>query len=79
MIPFTWDKSLTERLSCGDLVFVPDAYEAVKNCTPKVDAWLIKADGPAEKITLDLKNLSPEEAGIILAGSLINYYASENN
>ncbi|MDY3986164.1 hydratase [Dysosmobacter sp.] len=79
MIPFIWDNSLTERLSCGDLVFVPDAYEAVKNCAPKVDAWLIKADGPAEKITLDLKNLSPEEAGIILAGSLINYYASENN
>ena len=76
MIPFTWDNSLTERLSCGDLIFVPDACEAVKKCVRKVDAWLIKADGSVEKIVLDLKALSREEAGIILAGSLINYYAS---
>ena len=29
-------------------------------------------------ITLNLKSLTPEESGIILAGSLINYYAGES-
>lgn len=77
MIPFTWDPDLTQRLSNGDLIFLPDVYEAVKNCAPKVEAWLLKQEGPVEKIQLELKDLSPEEANIILAGCLINYYAQQ--
>lgn len=75
MIPFTWSPDLTSRLSNGDLVFIPDAYDAVALCRSAVDAWLVKDGASAEKITLSLPNLSKDEADIICSGSLINYYA----
>jgi len=75
MIPFTWTPKVTDRLRNGDLIFIPDAREAVSSCRDKVEAWIIRDGVPAEKIELDLKNLSKDEADIICAGSLINYYA----
>lgn len=78
MIPFTCKPALIEQLSCGDLIFVPNIYEHINSRSPKVTAMLIRENAPAEEITLELKNLSDEESRIILAGSLINYYAAES-
>ncbi|MDE6455919.1 MAG: hydratase, partial [Dysosmobacter sp.] len=79
MIPFTWDGDPAERFSPGDLIFIPGVYEAVRSLAPQVSAWLLPADGPAREITLHMKGLSQEEASIILAGCLINYYAGADN
>ena len=79
MIPFTWDGDPAERFSPGDLIFIPGVYEAVRSLAPQVSAWLIPADGPAQEITLHMKGLSREEAAIILAGCLINYYAGADD
>ena len=76
MIPFTWDKDLTSRLNNGDLIFLPNVYEAVRSRSSQVEAIVLKPDAPGETIRLAL-NLSPDEAQIILAGSLINYYAQQ--
>ncbi|MCI8802316.1 MAG: hydratase [Oscillibacter sp.] len=78
MLPFTWDGDPAERFAPGDLVFLPGIREAVRSQAPQIQGWIIPADGPAEPITLNLKSLTPEESGIILAGSLINYYAGES-
>ena len=75
MIPFTWSKDLTERLSVGDFVFIPCARKAILDCTEKVPAYILKADSSVEAIVLDLKALSKDEADIIASGSLINYYS----
>ena len=75
MIPFTWKKGLTDCLSTGDMVFVQDAAEKIGNCCDKVEAWLCRKNTAPEKITLELNGISEEEARIILAGSLINYYS----
>lgn len=80
MVPFTWDSSLTERLHCGDRIFLPQIAAAVERCDPEVSGWLIPADGSdVEEIRLSLQGLTPDEARIILAGCLINYYNSEKN
>ena len=79
MIPFTWDGDPAERFSPGDRIFIPGVYEAVRSQAARVEAWLIPAGGSAEKITLELKALAPEEAAIILAGCLINYYAGASD
>ena len=76
MIPFTWEKDLTSRLENGDLIFLPGVYDAIENLRPQVEAIVLKPDGSAETISLNL-SLSPDEARIILAGSLINYYANQ--
>ena len=80
MIPFTWDSDLTERLHCGDRIFLPEIAAAVERCDPAAEGWLIPGDGGApEKISLSLQGLTSEEAQIILAGCLINYYNTEKN
>ena len=80
MIPFTWDSDLTERLHCGDRIFLPEIAAAVERCDPAAEGWLIPGDGSApEKISLSLQGLTSEEAQIILAGCLINYYNTEKN
>ena len=38
MVPFTWDSSLTERLHCGDRIFLPQIAAAVERCDPEV-SW----------------------------------------
>ncbi len=75
MLPFTWTPDLTDRLSNGDYIYIPDILDAVKSCASKVEAWLVKANGSAEKICLELKGLAADEADIIAAGCLINYYS----
>lgn len=80
MLPFTWDKNLTQRLHCGDWIFLPDAASEVARCAEEVCGWIIPADGgAAEEIKLSLHGLTPEEARIILAGCLINYYNAEKD
>ena len=75
MIPFTWTKDLTERLSVGDFVYVPGVRKAVLECAETVPAYILKTDGSVDAIVLDLKALSKDEADIVAAGSLINYYS----
>ena len=77
MIPFTWDEGLTQRLHCGDRIFLPEIARAVEQCAQQVQGWLLPADGgDAREITLSLRGLTSGEARIILAGCLINYYSS---
>ena len=75
MLPFTWTEGLTERLAVGDFVYVPGVRKAVLSCAEEVRAYILKPDGRAEAIVLYLKALSKDEAEIVAAGSLINYYS----
>lgn len=75
MIPFTCDPELIERIENGDNIFITHVREAVLSCKSSVDAWLLREGQKPEKIQLFLKNLTKEEADIIAAGCLINYYS----
>ena len=75
IIPFTFDSDPTELFENGDYIFIPGVKEAVENCREKVDAWLLRAGKAAQKVHLNLKSLSSDEADIVSAGCLINYYS----
>ena len=77
IIPFTYSDDPTGTFECGDMIFIPGAKEAVENCSDKVPAWLLRENcSSATKIELELKALSSDEADIISAGCLINYYSN---
>jgi aconitate hydratase len=75
MLPFTTAEKGEEKLSVGDLVFLPSVRNAVRNGDETLEALIRKGDGRIILLSLQLKNLSPGEREILLAGSLINFYA----
>jgi aconitate hydratase len=77
MLPFTMAEKGEEKLSVGDWVFLPSVRKAVQNGDETLEALIRKGDGRSIPLGLQLKNLSPAEREILLAGSLINYYALE--
>jgi aconitate hydratase len=74
MLPFTIAAADVSELSGDALIYIPGIRQAVQSGAEAVAAFVI---GPAGKrsIRLNLANLSADERDIILAGSLINYYA----
>lgn len=75
MIPFTIPESEDLNFEVGDYVFVEGIKGKIKEGVEEMEAQVISAKGN-RKIKLQLKNLTKDEKDIILAGSLINYNAS---
>ncbi len=76
MLPFTIDKEEVQKLAVEDYIYIPGIRQSVIDRAEKVQAFAINKNG---KTTLHLKleGLSKDDRDIILAGCLINYYASE--
>ena len=73
MLPFTIDPADQAKLIVDSYLYIPGIREAVCSGAEEVLAYLLPGGAT---IRLKLENLSADEREIILAGSLINYYAS---
>ena len=76
MVPFTVEHIESLGIQPGDRVYVPGIRKALSSMDETVTGTLIQPGG-AQKIVLQLKNLSREERDVILSGCLINYYAGK--
>ncbi len=74
MIPFTVPMEFFKKASREDYIFVYGISEALKDGDTQFTALLIH-EGAATKINLGIDTLSSEDKDVVLAGSLINYYA----
>lgn len=74
MIPFVIPTTEDRSFQVGDYVYVEGIREAILNEQENIKAVVVGAKGNRE-ITLQVKGLTKDEKDIILAGSLINYYA----
>jgi len=74
MLPFTVDEDDIEFLP-DDYMYIPGIRNAVESGAREARAHVI-SNRARRELTLHLGNLSAEERNIILAGSLINYYAA---
>ena len=75
MLPFTTKEKGEEKLAVQDAVFFPSLRKAVRNGAEIIEALILKGDGRIIPLALELKNLPQAEREILLAGSLINFYA----
>jgi aconitate hydratase len=73
LLPLTTDADA--KYEIGDLIFLPGVRSQIEAGSEVLPAKIIGADGVRD-LRLYLKNLSPEERAIILAGCLINYYTN---
>lgn len=78
MLPFTIESHEINKLSSGDYIWIPNIREILEKKESCCKVIVIKPNG-TEYITLRLENLETEEKDILLAGCLINYYASRNS
>jgi aconitate hydratase len=76
MLPFTIAETENLAFEVGDYIFVEGIREAIKNGQEDIEATVISSKGN-RTIRLQVKGLTPDEKDIILAGCLINYYASK--
>ncbi|MBE6611728.1 MAG: hydratase [Ruminococcaceae bacterium] len=76
MLPFLFDDA--SAFSVGDHIYVPDVRETVAAAKYEFPAYIIKADGEVQAITLKMGELTDDERTIILCGCLINYYKAGN-
>ncbi len=76
MLPFTIAPDEQGKMVQNALLYIPGIREAVQSGVDQINAYLVTSEEKQE-IQLKLSNLSPEERDIILAGSLINYYAGK--
>jgi len=74
MLPFTVRKESAGEIAVDDLIYLPGIRRAVSSGAEDISAIVIHK---GKRIPLDLKleGLSRDDREIILAGSLINYYA----
>ena len=77
VIPFTIAQGTDFPYETGDRILVKGLRKAMADGAESVEAVALAADGSEQKLTLELKNLAPEERQILLDGCLINYYARE--
>ena len=76
MIPFTIDEDDKGKLSVGDFLYIPEIRKTIETGAERIQAFIINSHGKTA-INLKLENLAKNDREIILAGSLINYYANE--
>ena len=74
LLPFTIDKGSLETLAVGDWLHIPGIRQAVHEGAGNIPAFVIRG-GVRTPLELKLESLSQQDREIILAGSLINYYA----
>ena len=78
MLPLRLQNPADQNLfDVGDYLFLRDIRKTVASGSSDVSALLIKADGRTETLAMTLDGLTDAERSILLAGSLINYYAQE--
>jgi aconitate hydratase len=77
MVPFTTAEKGQEKLEAGDWVFLAGLRRGLRVGAEAFAARILKADGRVLSLALELKNLPAAEREILLAGSLINFYALE--
>ena len=77
LLPFTRDADLDLQYEIGDLIFIPGVRSQIEAGSEILQAKIIGSPG-ARDLRLYLKNLSPEEREIILAGCLMNYYNNDH-
>ena len=75
MLPLTVDPAVVKEFAIDDFIYLPGIREIVANGGERVPGFVVKGD---RKVPVEfwLKNLSVDDREIILAGCLINYYAS---
>jgi aconitate hydratase len=73
MLPFT-TASLSADFQVDDFIYLPGMRIALEGGAEAVEGFLIRG-GKRRPLALKLPGLGAEERAIILAGSLINYYA----
>ena len=76
ILPFTAAREVMNELQRGDYLFLRGIRQALDNGAAEVEAIRIRGS-ETKAITLSMKDVTREEADIIKAGSLINYYAAE--
>ena len=76
MIPFTVAPTESFDFQVEEYLFIQGIREAILNGKEDVQGQVINHKGKKD-ITLQIKNLTADEREIILAGSLINYYAAK--
>ncbi|WP_139906188.1 hydratase [Clostridium thermarum] len=74
MIPFVIPDGEDRDFQVGDYIFVKGIREVILNGQEEMEAVVIRSGGK-KTIKLQVKGLTKDERDIILAGSLINYYA----
>jgi aconitate hydratase len=70
MLPFTMKGK--PCFKTDDFIFIPRVREVLANKSLEIDAYVISAGG-AEKITLNLHEMTDDEIQVLLSGCLINY------
>ena len=76
MLPFTVQKESAGDIAVDDLIYIPGIRPAILSGAEKLPAFVIRKGG-RKPLELKLEGLSREDREIILAGSLINYYAEQ--
>lgn len=76
MLPFIIDRAAMNDLTAGDYLYLPQIRKALASGEEEIEAYLVNK-GRKRALKLKLPDLSTDERKIILAGSLINYYATE--
>ncbi|MEW9121685.1 MAG: hydratase [Thermotaleaceae bacterium] len=74
MLPFTISQEQSQDFQIGDYIFIKGIRDAILNGQEDIPAVCISPHG-SRNILLHVHDLSQDEKDIILAGSLINYYA----
>ena len=73
-LPFTVNSIQELNLHNGDRIFIKDIKDAVANLERNVTATVYRTNGSVDECQLTLAEISKDEADILLAGCLINYY-----
>ncbi|MBA4422555.1 MAG: hydratase [Syntrophus sp. (in: bacteria)] len=76
MLPFTVGKESAGDIAVDDLIYIPGIRPAILSGAENIPAFVIRK-GERKSLELKLEGLSQEDREIILAGSLINYYAKK--
>ena len=76
MLPFTIRKECAGDIAVDDFIYIPGIRPAVLSGVENIPAFIIHK-GERRPLELKLEGLSHEDREIILAGSLINYYAKK--
>ncbi|MDR2648607.1 MAG: hydratase [Clostridiales bacterium] len=71
ILPFVFEEE--PPFGLNDVIFAPDARKAVENGAESLTAYVMKDNAP-RPFKLQLKPMTGNEAAIILAGCLMNYY-----
>ena len=74
MLPFTIGKDSADDIAVDDLIYIAGVRRAISSGAEDIPAHIIHK-GERKPLQLRLEGLSREDREIILAGSLINYYA----